>query len=122
MSATRSEFAPLNEALLLERLEGDRELAREVVGLFVDDVPTQMAELRAAVEREDAEEAHRLAHGLKGAGANITAEVAQAYAREIEHLARDGRLAEVPERLPHLQAALDAVAREACRLGLTQGD
>jgi HPt (histidine-containing phosphotransfer) domain-containing protein len=50
----------------LERLGGDKELCREVIEIFLNDVPKHMASLRRAIEDGDAEAIERTAHTLKG--------------------------------------------------------
>jgi two-component system, sensor histidine kinase and response regulator len=50
----------------LERLGGDQELFREVIEIFLDDLPKHMATLRRAIADGDAEGIERTAHTLKG--------------------------------------------------------
>jgi two-component system sensor histidine kinase/response regulator len=50
----------------LERLGGDKELFREVIEIFLDDVPKHMASLRRAIADGDGEAIEQTAHTLKG--------------------------------------------------------
>jgi HPt (histidine-containing phosphotransfer) domain-containing protein len=59
-----------------------------VLGVFGDSAWEQYRTLQDSVETNDTETLGRVAHGLKGAAANIAAESLAAAAREIEMLAR----------------------------------
>jgi len=50
----------------LDRLGGDKELFREVIEIFLNDVPKHMASLRRAIEDGDGKAIERTAHTLKG--------------------------------------------------------
>ena len=69
-----------------------REAVRELVEMFLDDAAAQMATLHGAVERGDAEAARRTAHTLKSSGATFGARPFAELCRELEALAREGRL------------------------------
>jgi PAS domain S-box-containing protein len=69
-----------------------REAVRELVEMFLDDAAAQMATLHGAVERGDAEAARRTAHTLKASGATFGARPFAELCRELEALAREGRL------------------------------
>jgi CheY-like chemotaxis protein len=69
-----------------------REAVRELVEMFLDDAAAQMATLHGAVERGDAEAARRTAHTLKSSGATFGARPFAELCRELEALARAGRL------------------------------
>jgi PAS domain S-box-containing protein len=69
-----------------------REAVAELVDAFLDDGAAQMKTLRAAVERDDAEEALRAAHTLKSNGATFGAQPFAELCRELEALGRSGEL------------------------------
>ena len=69
-----------------------REAVRELVEMFLDDAAAQMATLHGAVKRGDAEAARRTAHTLKASGATFGARRFAELCRELEALAREGRL------------------------------
>ncbi|MGL4553196.1 MAG: PAS domain-containing protein, partial [Gemmataceae bacterium] len=81
-----------DQAEALERCGGDRELLRELIDLFLADVPGQASGLSAAIASGDAETVYRLAHTLKGAVATFAAEPARAAAMELETIGRSGKL------------------------------
>ena len=87
---------PLQEVLhrqaLLDRVEGDRALLAEMVALFFEESPRQLAELQDSLANGNAPAAERAAHKLKGAVGNFAAPAAAAAAEKAEHLARAGDL------------------------------
>jgi HPt (histidine-containing phosphotransfer) domain-containing protein len=69
-----------------------REAVRELVEMFLHDAAAQMATLHGAVEQGDAKAARRTAHTLKSSGATFGARPFAELCRELEALAREGRL------------------------------
>ncbi|MDR3620676.1 MAG: PAS domain S-box protein [Paludisphaera borealis] len=57
----------------LERLDGDAELMSELAGLFLEECPKRMAEIREAIIRRDAVRLQHAAHTLKGSVGNFGA-------------------------------------------------
>lgn len=55
----------------LERLGGDKEFLAELLDEMVVQVETQFQVLKEAIENQDYEKINHLAHGLKGASANL---------------------------------------------------
>jgi signal transduction histidine kinase/CheY-like chemotaxis protein/HPt (histidine-containing phosphotransfer) domain-containing protein len=74
----------------LERVDGDRELMREVIGLFLEDYPEKMAEIEKAISEEDAARLNRSAHAFKGSVANFGARNAFDLALRLEMMGRGG--------------------------------
>jgi CheY-like chemotaxis protein len=96
-------------ATMVERLDNDEEIAREIADIFVESSVALMAELTAAIPRGDTEVVHSRAHSIKGSAGNIGATALQHLAAAVESAGRDGRLDEIERLLPQLQAALDQV-------------
>jgi len=76
-------------AALLGRMSGDQALAREVVRLFLERSPVLLAEIGAAVERQDAAALLRAAHTFKGMVSYLSAEAAE-QAQTLESMGRIG--------------------------------
>ena len=96
-----------DEADLLERVMGDRELARRILRTFLAEATRQLATLAEAVEREDAGRAVLAAHSLKGAAASVGGALVSATARRVEFLGRAGDLPAARELIPELAALCD---------------
>jgi PAS domain S-box-containing protein len=76
-------------AAALERVDGDRELMKELAGLFLGECPQRMGEIRDAIARRDGAKLQRAAHYLKGSVGNFGAHRAYEAAGRLEHAGRD---------------------------------
>ena len=88
---------------------GDRALRFDVVRMFLEDCPTYVGALRAAVRQRDAERLRTVAHKLKGAAGFLAALVVVETAADLEILGREGRLDEAVDALERLDAAVTAL-------------
>ena len=102
----RRQLASLNKALALERLCGDEQLLAEIAGLFLDNYPSLMAQIRDAVSRRDAGALHHAAHTLKGSVANFCAQAAIESAYQLECMGRAGDLTGAEDSLVALEQQL----------------
>ena len=68
----------------LERLMGDEELANEILGEFLKDIPNKLIALQEALDKVDAPALQRQAHSLKGSSANVGALALQKVVSQIE--------------------------------------
>ena len=100
----------------LSRLEGDEDLLRELIVLFLDDSPRLVAEMHSAIERQEADRLRLLAHRLKGAASNLAAPGVADAARTLEQLAEAGRLADAPAAWTVLSDAFDRLSALLGRL------
>jgi len=85
---------------LMRRLSGDRELASITLKGFLDDVPSQLNNLRLMLQESNAGGLRAQAHMLKGAAATVAAEGLRAIALEMERTATAGKLEPCGELLP----------------------
>ncbi|NTV51190.1 MAG: Hpt domain-containing protein, partial [Geobacteraceae bacterium] len=88
---------------LLERLGGRSEMIPRFVGLFCKSALPQLEGLALAVAAEDADGVRRHAHAIKGSAGNIAALRMHHTAEMMEIAAKEGDLAEAPQRLAELQ-------------------
>ena len=90
-------------------LGGDESLLNEIVDLFLEENPKQLASLKQAVADANMELVERIAHTLKGEFACLQITIAAARARELEEIARNGCLERVPAPLAALETEIAAV-------------
>jgi CheY-like chemotaxis protein len=90
----------------LERMEGDLELLTDLIQVFLQDLPQQVAALRKAVEDQDAKGIQREAHRLKGAAASLDATAVSASAARLEQSGRDTNYAAARAEWVQLEAEL----------------
>jgi two-component system sensor histidine kinase/response regulator len=112
----------LDRVALMERLGGDVELFHEITGLFREDSPKLLADIRSAVHDADAIALERAAHTLKGCVANFGAQAVVRAALSLERMGRAreleaaGSACETLEaEITRFQQALEALARELAR-------
>ena len=101
-----------DSAGMMDRMMGDRELARVVVDGFLEDAPRLIDALRTSLDGGDAPAAIRHAHTIKGAAATIGGEALRAVAQDMEKAAVAGEFGAVTARLPELEVELGRL-REA---------
>ncbi len=84
------ETASVNLGELLARVDNDRELLCDLLSIFKREFPDQLTSLQTAVAGNDAVQAARVSHTLKGMLANLAVTKAAASASRLERLARAG--------------------------------
>ena len=82
--------AAWNYAELLERVDNDQDLLRELLTIFKEDFPRTMRSLESAVAAADLKNASRLSHTLKGMLSSLGAARAAMGASRLEELAFAG--------------------------------
>jgi HPt (histidine-containing phosphotransfer) domain-containing protein len=98
-----------DENALMERIDGDVGFLKETVAMLDEDSPALLEQIRAAAQLRDAAALVKPAHTLKGMLANFCAPPAEAAARELEMMGREGRLTD-------LETPANRIQRETERL------
>jgi PAS domain S-box-containing protein len=93
-------------AVALKRVDGDRELLKEVANLFFEDTPRLLTEVRNAIQRGDGKALERSAHALKGSVSNFGARTASEAAFSLEQMGRNGDFARANEVFAQLEGQL----------------
>ena len=116
-TAKRGEQEPIDTASALERVGGNVELLKEMVALFLKELPGLMTNLRQAIAAGDAKATERAAHKLKGCVGNFTAQPAFEAALKLEVLGRDGSLSEAESAYAGLETEITRVKSAMTHLG-----
>jgi two-component system sensor histidine kinase/response regulator len=98
-----------NLAELLERVDNDQELLRELLNIFKEDFPQMIRSLQSAVNAEDLKNSSRLSHTLKGMLSSLGATRAATASAKLEALSSAGETSS-------LEGAFNALEAEADRL------
>ncbi len=98
---------PVNHAGLLAALDGDQDLLRELMDLFLGQAPKHLAELRAALAAADAARVAQVAHTLKGSAANLRISATADAAARLEALGRAGDLSKASTAYRELEESLE---------------
>jgi HPt (histidine-containing phosphotransfer) domain-containing protein len=108
-----SSAAVFDKAAALDRIDGDEDFLREIVGLFLAECPRLVEEIGDSIHRGDATGLKCSAHAMKGSLGNFGAETAYEAALRLEVIGRQGDLrgaeaafASLVEILGRLEAAL----------------
>jgi PAS domain S-box-containing protein len=91
---------------VLDSLDGDSELLREVAGIFLAQTPKHMEKIRRAISDQDAKLLQRAAHALKGSAANLLAQGVVDAAFRLEGIGRAGSVDGSKEALVSLEVEL----------------
>jgi len=105
-AAAPSGEPPCDEASLLAHVGGDAHLAREIVQIYLANVPGWLEAIRRAVTAADAAGLARTTHTLHGALSNLAAPAATDAARALETAGRSGDLSDASEALRRLETEL----------------
>ncbi len=91
-----------DEPSFLERTMNDRELAQQLIAMFIMDIPEQIEKLAAFSASGDIQKAQSTAHKIKGAAANMSGSALRETAAEIEKACKAGELGIAVSLLPQL--------------------
>jgi HPt (histidine-containing phosphotransfer) domain-containing protein len=96
-----------NEHDALERCGDDRGLMRELIDMFLVELPKWTAALESSLASGDAVLLNRTAHSIKGAVSTFGADPARLAAFALEAAAKHGQLQDAPRLLAELKEALN---------------
>lgn len=105
--------------VLLQSTCDDHDLARQIVGVFLNDIPVQLKDLNTALATGDVKSAERVAHSIKGAAATVGGEMLRECAMECEDLAREGDLDAVGTRTDDLNGRYESLKTALLDAGFT---
>jgi len=103
------EPAAVDLARALHWVGGDRRLLRELVGVFVEEAPGRLAELRRGAAARDAATVERVAHSLKGSAGLLGAASLGAASAELEERALAKRVDGVADLVARVEGELERV-------------
>jgi len=92
---------------LLDRLEADQDLLRELLLLFQHDAPGNLLKAKQALAEEDLQELSRAAHTLRGMLRTLSMNVASESAAHLEEAARNQNRNESTNLLGQLEHSLE---------------
>ncbi|MCF7936410.1 MAG: response regulator [Synergistales bacterium] len=101
-----------DSAGFLHHMEGDRDAARQIVAVFLEDAPARARELREALEQGDGQTAGKKAHSLKGIAATIGGEALRRAALAAEEAGRSGDIDRIRAHLPEVERQLERLVEE----------
>lgn len=103
----------------MERMDGDMDLLKEVIEIFLEDAPSLVGALRLAILGGDKDAMERAAHTLKGAAANISAKELQRLSGNMQEMIKKGEAAHIEKLLGKMETHYEELAK-ALRSCLTE--
>lgn len=91
----------------LENVDGSEELLIELAGVFIEECPEMMRQIRAAIDERDAPALQRTAHSLKGSARIFAAAAASEAALRLETMGADGDLSGAEDAWTALSAEVE---------------
>ena len=85
--------------------EGDDTFLREIITIYLEDVPLRLADLKTARAAGDRSFYTRSAHTIKGSSSNLGAVEVRTLAETLEHRSRSEPLAELDALASELEGA-----------------
>lgn len=102
---------------LLETTGDDEDLARELIGIFLDQYESMLKNIAQAVQGKQAEELHRAAHKLKGSLQALGAGPSLDLVISLETIAINDDLSQAENVFTKLEAAFDSLVPALRNIG-----
>jgi HPt (histidine-containing phosphotransfer) domain-containing protein len=96
---------------VLQRLGNDEDLLRDIIQIYLEDVPGMVKKIHAAVEENDANSLQRAAHSLKGLASTLSAHEVVDVAYRLEHIAATRNLADAAKTAVEVDQRVDELSR-----------
>ena len=87
----------------LKRMRGKEVLLKQMVQIFLNDLPASLVEIEAAISNNDMQLKERAAHKLKGTAATLSAEALAQSAEKIEHFSKNRATNHLPQAMKQLK-------------------
>jgi HPt (histidine-containing phosphotransfer) domain-containing protein len=99
-------------------LTGDRDLAKDILVVFLADIPKQIARLKELLDGGDVRAAGQQAHTIKGAAAGVSGAALTNVAFALEKAGKTGEIESARSMLGQLQMEFERLKRilEASKL------
>src|SRR6185436_17693216 len=111
-AAARQAAAPrsgsLDQAVLdnIRAIDEDGTVLNEVIGMFLQEAPEQVAALRQALAAGDAGELGRIVHAMKSASFNVGAQALGELCRRLERHGKAGDITAAADVVPAIETLL----------------
>lgn len=92
-----------SQAMFLQRLMGEEEIARSILGQFIGELPALLRAIHAGSATRNFELVKQHAHRLKGAASNVGGDALSEAARELEQASKVCDLARMDRWIADLE-------------------
>lgn len=108
----------IDKTALLKDLKGDKELLKEVLSVFVDDVEDLLSLLKKELESENFHSISQHAHTLKGASGNMAASTMKRTAEQLEAAAGEESIEKTNKLYKELKHQFQTLKEASARLAV----
>ncbi len=106
---------PFDPQEALEFLGNDEAFLKEIIELFLKDLPDRIEEMKQAMSKSDAPSLRRGAHTVNGAASSLAAFAVCKAAQQLEAIGAAGDLTDAPRAFQELQHELDRLVNDLRR-------
>jgi HPt (histidine-containing phosphotransfer) domain-containing protein len=92
---------------LLNRTDGDKELACQLMQMYLEQSAQNVTDIEDAIAKKDAKRLQFVAHSLKGSSADLSAESVRSIAYQMERCGASGELSQASTILGQLKESLN---------------
>lgn len=96
----------------LEQVGGDREILKEIIGIYCEEYPKQLFQIQQAIDKNDTAVVNEVAHTIKGAVGNFGAKSAFEAALYLEKIGKSKDLSGALSAFAVLKEKLEQLERE----------
>lgn len=105
---------------LMSRTMDDVNIAREILNYYVEETPSQLKQLREAIESKDLQKINEISHGIKGSSSSVGAIKMQALAQQIQNESSNGELKKVKTLESELEEIYELTEKTITQLELNR--
>lgn len=110
VSAAGTIGSPIDIEAYINRMGGNRDIARTIIRGFIEYAPSQLHNIEEAIRSNDIETVSREAHSIKGGALNVFANDLMEAAKELEMYTQSGSLSDAPVLLKKIRKEYDRLA------------
>ncbi len=107
-----------DKATLLNRVLGDEDLVREIIEVFLGDIPKKIIALKQALDDGDATQVQDQAHAVKGAAMNASASALRDVAFQMEQAGESGDMNKAVSLMPEIEKQFEVLKDTLVQSGL----
>jgi HPt (histidine-containing phosphotransfer) domain-containing protein len=96
--------------------DDDDAFLKDIIGIFLEDTPARITELKQSLVAFDQPKFTRAAHSIKGSASNLGATKVRLMAEQLEHQSRNSGLVEMEPLIAKLEAELAIAKAELDRI------
>ena len=101
---------------IIERIDGDMDLFKQLIELFVKEVPLQINKIKQAIKKNDSESITLFSHTIKGSAYNIRAMELKQIAFDIEQAGKTNNINLAASKIAALESAYENLYSELSRV------